>query len=473
MLNDDAMKTSPFWFNNPGARNWAPSFRTRHVQKLAMVALLLAGLEPVLYAGTNWYVRSGAGGSHNGTDWNNAWTDVTSINWSSVAAGDSIWIAGGNYSGLTIGKSGTSGNYIYIARVRTTNSVPVAAAGWNSAYDAAVVIGGVGCDTYKYWTLDGQIPNSGILVSNGATWNAVHLSDGAGYCNLKNLLISGIATDSTMGGIEDYRCINLNYGGATAGHGLYVGYCTLQQYPTLISTLNMSDMTIEHCKLWHNWAGGSGYHPNTFQVTGGTNVIFRCNEVTEWLTEGIMMDFCGSGDAPNDNWDIYGNLWHDPIAGWYGRILEGQYRAQYRIRLYNNTLIGVYAIANTANGGSWGAGCASENNIAFNGSGGLGFGAGADDYNLSDGSISGTHSISGASSSIFVNYAGKNYHLASTVGAKYPKDKGVNLGSSYNADLEGNIRGADGTWDIGAYEYQAGTAVAPPTNLKIVSTAGP
>src|SRR4030095_9077950 len=121
---------------------------------------------------------------------------------------------------------------------------------------------------------------------------------------------------------------NLNMGSGPGGTGLYVGHCTLQGYPTLISTLNMSAITIEHCKLWRNYQGNSGLHPNVWQVTGATNSIFRFNEVTE----GIMMDFISTNDAPNDGWDIYGNVWHDSINGWYGRILETQYRAQYRIR---------------------------------------------------------------------------------------------------------------------------------------------
>jgi len=41
-------------------------------------------------------------------------------------------------------------------------------------------------------------------------------------------------------------------------------------------------------------------------------------------------------------------------------------------------------------------------------------------------------------------------------------DNGVNLGPPYNKDLNGNIRGADGQWDIGAYETILGPDVYPP-----------
>lgn len=70
-------------------------------------------------AAKNLYVRKGASGSNNGSDWNNAWTDVTQISWGGVNPGDSIWIAGGNYGTLLIGASGATNNPIYM-----TGSVP-------------------------------------------------------------------------------------------------------------------------------------------------------------------------------------------------------------------------------------------------------------------------------------------------------------------------------------------------------------
>src|SRR5208337_4546126 len=88
----------------------------------------------------NWYVRPGGAGSKTGADWNNAW-DIGSIGWSSVSGGDTIWIAGGTYTSQIIPtKSGSSGNYIYLKRVLSTDGVPSAAAGWSSSYVGQVLI---------------------------------------------------------------------------------------------------------------------------------------------------------------------------------------------------------------------------------------------------------------------------------------------------------------------------------------------
>jgi len=120
----------------------------------------------------NFYVRQGATGANNGLDWNNAWSDTANIVWSSITAGDSVWIAGGTYTTLTPTKSGSAGNPISIYRVRATNSVPVAAAGWNSSFDSQVILTGtatmITVAGYSYLTFDGQVPYNGILLTNTA-----------------------------------------------------------------------------------------------------------------------------------------------------------------------------------------------------------------------------------------------------------------------------------------------------------------
>src|SRR5262249_15811523 len=85
------------------------------VPKVAILSLLLSGLPCPLFAGTNWYVRSDAGGLKNGTDWNNAWPEFTNIVWTSVNAGDTVWVAAGLYrSQLKPSKSGSSGSVVSI-----------------------------------------------------------------------------------------------------------------------------------------------------------------------------------------------------------------------------------------------------------------------------------------------------------------------------------------------------------------------
>ena len=429
----------------------------------------------------NFYVRQGASGSNSGSDWTNAWSDVTRINWNSVNPGDSIWIAGGTYGQLTIGKSGTTNNAIYIARVRSTNAVPASAPGWNSSYDSQVIINLVSCLGYNYWTLDGQIPYGGILVTNVSPTSGycVDLSNGgantvpSSYVTLLNLNISGAVIDnSSFSSAPETRCINWNFG--TPGHGFVMSCCYLAYAPTLMSFIGAWDTaTITHNRFTQNNNGGnSANHKNVIQSTGGTNVTLAYNQIYNWANEGLMFDPIGPGDNPNDGWNIYGNLIYWDWEG-VARFPESQNRAQFRIRIFNNTFVDLgLATIRTANNGSWGTGCAASNNIVLRcGSttgapAGIGFGLGTDDYNLSDASLSGAHSISGATTNVFVNYAARNYHIVTNIGSLFPRNAGVALGAPYNIDFDGNVRGADGAWDIGAYEAGGSPGivdVTPPT----------
>ena len=426
----------------------------------------------------NFYVRQGASGSNSGSNWTNAWSDVTQINWNSVKPGDSIWIAGGTYGQLTIGKSGTTNNAIYIARVRSTNAVPASAPGWNSSYDSTVIINLVnGSGGYSWWTLDGQVPYGGIIVTNPTvtTGNGIELGNTGpeNYISLLNLDDAGSVQDG-VGGSQDIRALNFNL--QTPSHGLYVAWCAFHNYDTLWSTLGMSDWTVEHNKFYHNYNGGTGLHPNIIQVMGATNWVFRYNEIYGWQDEGIMMDFVGSSDPPCVNVWIYGNLWHDCLTGRSARVAEAQYNPMGPVYFFNNTVVNVDLTFLAGNGaGSWLPGCVSSNNIFFNvGAAPLGFN-GNQDYNLASGANTEAHGIGNASASIFVNYAAQNYHIVTNVGSLFPRNMGVALGAPYNIDFDGNVRGADGAWDIGAYEAGGSSRIVdltPPTVILTVPANG-
>ncbi|MGH7454640.1 MAG: hypothetical protein ACRENG_25015 [bacterium] len=65
----------------------------------------------------------------------------------------------------------------------------------------------------------------------------------------------------------------------------------------------------------------------------------------------------------------------------------------------------------------------------------------------------------------FVDLANENFRLLSAT----QRGKG-NLGAPYNVDADGNIRGSDGVWDRGAFEYNSGGGTSrpdPPKNPKL------
>jgi parallel beta-helix repeat protein len=74
----------------------------------------------------------------------------------------------------------------------------------------------------------------------------------------------------------------------------------------------------------------------------------------------------------------------------------------------------------------------------------------------------------------FRDISSDDFHIQATSPCR---DKGTDLGSPFNIDMDGNLRGVDGAWDIGAYEYTSGSPTIPKQSdwiyQGIVLLAGP
>src|SRR5262249_35629922 len=154
---------------------------------------------------------------------------------------------------------------------------------------------------------------------------------------------------------------------------------------------------------------------------------------------GIMM--CPtSGCTPNADWYIYGNVWHDATPNGSSRVLEPQYVTAGAVHLFNNTFANLSMVMGThANGGGFSSGEALHNLI---------YGTNAD---FSGWNITETTNMT-PQTSPFVSTS--DYHLAN---GSAPIDTGTAIpsagGLTFDHDMDGTVRGADGHWDIGAYEH--------------------
>jgi hypothetical protein len=59
----------------------------------------------------------------------------------------------------------------------------------------------------------------------------------------------------------------------------------------------------------------------------------------------------------------------------------------------------------------------------------------------------------------FVNRAARDYRIVATTGSGYPRNAGTSLMGLFTTDLSGVPFGADGLWDIGAYEFESNATV--------------
>jgi hypothetical protein len=147
-----------------------------------------------------------------------------------------------------------------------------------------------------------------------------------------------------------------------------------------------------------------------------------------------------------DGNEIYGNWFYrtrDENSG--GTIVVGGNGSSWAGPSASNTLVYNNTIAGISGGGvggiiliNGGTGNVCRNNLWYNVVG-------------SPSCTANTVSDNGEeSSNPFVNYTGGNLSLSRAI-------SGYTLSSPYNADMDGRIRGADGVWDRGAFEFPSGS----------------
>ncbi len=416
-----------------------------------------------LFAATK-FVNHSAATTGNGTSWASAWPDVSSINWSSLAAGDVVCVAGGTYSGsIVTAASGASGKPITIRRATAADATcGSATAGWNAAYDSQVVVAGIRLGS-NYVTIDGAVANgiSMNLANSSGSPSSIGVSAPTAGVILRYIEVAGPCGTTACNQNGDARSIDLNHWNGSSYDlqaNLTVQYSNLHGACTILWAAHSSNLIIEHTRFADSadsTPGNPNCHPNVIAEQDSTNATFRYNEVTNWQVEGIMA--CPNGGC-NSSWAIYGNVWHDPMGGSYPRVLESQSNSNGPYLVYNNDFINIsFATMNTANGGSFAAGSIGRNNIYWNSPTGSML---QSDYDLCNTACDEANGQTYTDTGLFAGYSGHNYQLARAT------DAGQTLPAPYNIDYNGVTRGLDGGWDRGAYEFSSGGKQPnPPTSL--------
>jgi hypothetical protein len=429
------------------------AFNPHKILAMKRLCLALFGAIAFLFLtsanAANWYVRPSSAGANNGTDWNNAWT-LAGIKWSSVSAGDTIYLTGGAYSSLTIGKSGSSGNVISIRRARANNSACTSAAGWSAGFDATVNLSGISGGSYNYVTISGEV-SSGIVVNNNDVGGSVQGGS-------TGMTLSYIEFTASSPNGSSNQGLLISFGNQSAVVNLTVDHCIFHHLVNGIQSYSMTGAIFQYCEFYDINNQGSTGHPNVQYMTETqTGCIWRYNKSHDNDALGISWE---DGGVCNNNY-FYGNVFYND-AGVQDAISTDHNNPNIQsIYIYNNTFVNEPVSVSLAYAPGTGV---IENNIYWNSGqpSAQALAGTAHDYNYSDGAISGeTHSVSRGSNP-FVNLSGLDFHIISTIASSYPRDKGIALAAPYNVDPDGNIRGANGAWDIGAYEYgSAGTTPAP------------
>jgi hypothetical protein len=462
----------------------------------------------------NWYVRPGGGPlSQTGATWSNAW-DSASIAWASVSPGDTIWLAGGTYTNsIKPSHGGSASAPIFVKRVQASDTVPAAARGWTNAFDAQVVIAPASAEPlgfyvshggdYTYW--DGRV-DSGISLVVANALSATHTSaidlgesfGGGPFPPNNNLVFTNLECAGPY-----YTAVNAANGYNCYATGIYFQSCTnitiaacrIHGFLDGMVGFNASYVLFDHCFIYDI----KEVYVNNVTTVGHANIIepayppygyftWRYCRFWNWDNEGIQATFNPVGPIT-----IYGCVFEN--SGGWGRVIEPRYSGtsyagggtlpQGPVYFYNNTCVncngglalgvanpGVWSSGDNPNGvNGWNPASQIRNNIYWNCTS-LPSPALAD-YDYSDSPLGQKHGVNGAQAAPFLSwypgspdYLGTNYHLVSIIATNYPRNAGTPIantsGNTFNVDMDGTTRGADGLWDIGAYEYNLGTMSTNP-----------
>ena len=444
-----------------------------------LAAVLFLGAESAQAA--NHYIRAGASGANNGSDWTNAWSSMASA---SFTRGDTYYVADGLYSGRTLNTPASGTALITIKKAVIADHGT--AVGWVDAYGDGQAEFNSGFDVVtSYWTLDGVTGGGpGQWETNFGFFINMPASGGQSYAIGPNTFGAPLRTGLTFQHM-DIKGRGRSYAGGDTDlfyivspiNNLTIRYSLLRDTDrTMILSwpAGCSGITIEYNKFARN---GTAEHREAWSAGPDSNVIVRHNLFEDIMGTGVIAIVNNNGTAAN--WDIHGNVFY-----WTGRYLDAIINTGLLVVRYDFTAPQVQVIANNwkfhnnviANirNGSFttaldlenGTGNSAKNNIWYNNSGDSGAAGG--DYNWfyanQSNNTAGPNDIIGSANP----FADAQPWLTGNWALKAPI-AGFNVGAPYNVDMLGSARGADGTWDRGAIEFTGGvvinTAPSAPTGF--------
>jgi len=432
------------------------------LKKLLLGAIIILFGQVSLAA--DLYVHAAAGGTNSGADWTNAcpgFTGACAI--SSLSRPSKVCVAEGSYGSIDLNKANSGTSLISIVRAIDSSRDPAdthtcrTAAGWNDSFGDGQASFDAVFFTTDFWLLDGVVRNE----SNPPfSWNAETRTEYGFRISLifSNDAVNGnCAEEVTIKYADIGKEYSTTYNTPTNRGIIHLGTPPCKNWLVQrvfihntfesIQLAGTDGFTLEYSWLGLAWSKEIIRGQNTAR-----NVILRYN----WFENGCRNDGSG-GDVCTAEIALFANVGaEDDFEGFqaYGNVLYKtlvQHNADGCIsvsgtdaKVFNNTIVhygstGTCQITTLTGGGS-----EVRNNIWF----------------LPNGITSGcsnadTCSDSSAytSSPPFVDVGARNVHLTGALA-------GFALSSPYNVDMDSGIRGADSTFDRGAFEFLTGGAGA-------------
>jgi len=392
---------------------------------LIIVSLLLAvSVFPSFVSAASWYVDNARSSGGNGQSWGGAWKSFSSISWGSINPGDTLYISGGSsgktYSeGLTVGANGAAGAPITIT------------GGKDSGHNGLVTFknNGITVDTRRYITIskmkfgaDSQVyitGTQGFFYEEATASKFIVVDDNEFYVTIHG----GVFVQTSDNVIIRNSRMTTPTRDSSQTDGIY-------------SQRNKNNIyENNHIVIYNQDTGG---HDDAIQMYQDDSTIIRGNYLAQVNEK--------SGNAQG----LYATTMYGTTV-YYNNVINLGNTQSNALSFKRNSggggtgtiiMIGNTVYAKRPHHALWVHDTPNpvvKNNIV---------------YTLSGAGLS----LSGSSAEVsnnlvntdpkFVSISNNDFRLQSgspAIGG------GVNLGSPYNIDKDGNSRGS--SWDIGAYEY--------------------
>lgn len=404
-----------------------------------------------------------------------------------LVRGDTYYLADGTYSG--------SGGYnaylfnheesgeLYIYVKKATSLSHGTETGWSSGYGDgyAQFVGFILRD--GYYNIDGN--NSG---NYGAGTYGIHIVTVAAEYR-------GIYLDNQTGDPDNHHVILKN---------IYIDHRATEQCGTIALHSEFRNVTIDDIHVYRTRCDGihisssSNIVQYSYIERKGEEVI-GCDDHADALVVGAVSDsdirynkllwngqivwFTGGASeaSPNVNTNvrIYGNIISgDENTSGQGICVPGDNTSQWvNLTVYNNTFIDLATICIEASNSEVHSSTADiRNNLFYNVAAANlneAYNTITHDYNaFQAGDLPAETNQQILSSDPFTNYSDDDDGTNDVLTLSSATSEGDNtIGSTYNTDMDGNTRGTDGTWDIGAYEYTASDTTPPVISSLLPSGA--
>lgn len=445
------------------------------------------------------YVRAGAAGANNGSDWTNAWTSLPAA----LVRGHTYYVADGTYPPMyflntpqndvipiyikkAIGSNhGTntgwdtasmgSGQAVWLVTdpIQANSAVP---SGYNSIpfiLDANYIVidGQVGTGNgsaerhgFKFSNqsrLQNNLYHNAFFVGDGINGNAVSLH----HIKIKHCEMAQFGCDTTVIGSQNFFIHSM----VQSVQYLLLHSCYIHDTPGVsIYLMNTTNSIIEYCYVARNHSDPVSHGEAVYTNPSCNNNIVRFSVFEDIEGTGIVVGKSG--------WEFYGNLAfytpayvNTPKAGRHAPgktcnnfVGQGFFCGINDCKVYNNTVIGNnLVIANdpsNSDAGNLGFLMWGSNNIAYNNLFTKCYRMdistlSVSDYNLFNNNRnvilrSGQEAHSEyTAASLYVDELLFDFHLNQNTTA------GTALPAPYTVDMDGKGRGVNNAWSRGAFQY--------------------